>query len=60
MKHIPIAACTSDACGSGKRSCPCPESCQLPEGEASPGLLYWALVFIGLVSAALLADRPPI
>ena len=24
-------ACTANACGSGKRPCPCPDACQIPE-----------------------------
>lgn len=26
-------ACTSNVCGSGRRPCPCPQACQLPENS---------------------------
>lgn len=53
-----VAACTANRCSSGKKACPCPDACRLPEGQARDyvgarwGLacmLVSAIVMVGLV-----------
>lgn len=47
-----VPACTADACGQGKRPCPAPEACQLPEREALRIWLWPVAVILAIAAVA--------
>lgn len=53
--HFP--ACTANACNGGRKPCPCPDACQIPQDEDGPGLLAsaWFWLCGGLTGAFSLA-----
>jgi hypothetical protein len=55
VRRTGYAACATNACASGRRQCPTPDACRLPDGDARfgaiEGLLSWpALVIVVLVA----------
>ena len=38
----PLPACTANACSSGRKPCPCPDACRIPEGSRMAAL--WRLL----------------
>lgn len=59
MKRTTIPACLCDACECGRKPCPCPSACQLPEPKGSilarwpDGLVVVAGVLAGIAYLAL-------
>jgi hypothetical protein len=56
---IRALGCSSDACGQGRRPCPTPEACALPDRSDiydadGTGLLRWLAIGIVLVFGALM------
>ena len=48
LHRVDFPACTANACGSGRKSCPCPDACLVPE-ESAGSLLVSRWVWIGAV-----------
>lgn len=51
-----LRACQSDACHQGRRSCPTPQACALPEGDITPAGSARGLVLALIALAVALAS----
>jgi len=55
--HVGPLVCTANRCDSGRKACPCPEACQLPDEPDAPRLKAAALI-LAAFTADFLTSRP--